>query len=121
MLNLLNKPMCDVMNKRLQKILMRVQFYNFKPNHIAGTSNKIADALTRLCGLVAKTHHTPMDNIRLLGMSKKADIYRKQLEIEDPLVLQLGIQAGLDMEYVEMVNAIENRTEFRNLPDPTVP
>ena len=48
---------------------------------------------------------------------KKADIYRNQLEIEDPLVLQLGIQAGLDLEYVEMVNAIENMTEFKDLPD----
>ena len=68
--------------------------------------------MSRLCGLVAKTHHTPLDNLRLLGMSKKADIYRKQLEIEDPLLLQLAIQAGLDLEYVEIVNVMKNRTEL---------
>ena len=96
---------------------MRVQYYNFNPHHIPATSNKIADALSRLCGIVAKTHHTPCDNIRLLGMSKKVDVYMKQLEVEDPLVIQLGIQAGMDLEYVEMVNAIENRTEYRYLPE----
>ena len=70
-----------------------------------------------MCGIVAKTHHTPCDNIRLLGMSKKADIYRKQLQVEDPLVIQLSVQAALDMDYGEMVNAIENRTYYRNLPE----
>ena len=75
MLDMLRKPLCDIQNKRLQKILMHVQYYNFNPHHIPATSNKIADA--RLCGIVAKTHHTPCDNIRLLGMSKKAAIYKK--------------------------------------------
>ena len=65
--------------------------YNFNTHHIPGTSNKKADALSRLCGIVAKTHHSPCDNIRLLGMSKKAEIYRKQLEVDDPLVIQLGV------------------------------
>ena len=37
-------------------------------------------------------------------------VYRKQVEIEDPLVIQLGIQAGLDTYYVVMVNCIENKT-----------
>ena len=69
--DMLRKPLCDIHNKRLQKILMRVQYYNFNTHHIPGTSNKIADALSRLCGIVAKTHHSPCDNIRLLGMSKK--------------------------------------------------
>ena len=53
---------------------------------------------------MAKTHHSPCDN-------------RKQLEVEDPLVIQLGVQAGLDLEYVEMLNHIKNRTELKNLPD----
>ena len=111
MLDMLKKPLCDIQNKRLQKILTRVQYYNFNTHHIPGTSNKIADALSRLCGIVAKTHHSPCDNIRILAMSKKADIYRKQLEVEDPLVIQLGIQAGLDLDYVEILNHIENKTE----------
>ena len=35
--------------------------------------------------------------------------------MEDQLVIQLGIKEGMDLDYVEMVNAIENRTEYRNL------
>ena len=72
MLDMLRKQLCDIQNKRLLKILMRVQYYNFNTNHIPATSNKIADALSRLCGIVSKTNHTPCDNIRLLPMSKKA-------------------------------------------------
>ena len=49
-------------------------------------------------------------------MSKRADIYRKQLEVEDPLVIQLGIQGGLDLGYVEILNHIENKTEYKDLP-----
>ena len=45
-------------------------------------------------------------------MSKKADIGRKQLEVEDPLVIQLGLQGGLDLEYVKILNHNENKTEF---------
>lgn len=97
MLDMLKKPLCDIQNKR----------------HIPATSNKIADALSRLCGIIAKTNHTPCDNLRLLPMSKKAEIYRKQLETEDPLVMRLAVQAGLDLEYVEMVNLVENRTEYK--------
>ena len=37
--------------------------------------------------------------------------------MEEPLVIQLGIQAGMYLKYVEMVNAIENRTEYKNLPE----
>ena len=108
---MLRKQLCDIQNKHLQKILMRVQYYNFNTNNIP------ADALSRLCGIVSKTNHTPCDNIRLLPMSKKAEIYRKHLETEDPLVIQLGIQAGIDLECVQMVNLIENRTEYRDIPE----
>ena len=33
------------------------------------------------------------------------------------MVIQLGIQAGMDLEYVEMVNLIENRAEYRDIPE----
>ena len=117
MLDMLKKPLCDIQNKRLQKILMRVSYYNFHTTHIPATSNKIADALSRLCGIIAKTNHSPCDNLRLLPMSKKAEVYRKQLEIEDPLVMRLAEQAGLDLEYVEMVNLVENRAEYKDIPE----
>ena len=119
MLDMMKKPLCDLNNKRLQKIMMKIMSYNFNPHHIRAAENRLADALSRLCGLVSKINHTPCDNIRLLGMSKKASIYKKQVEVEDPLVLQLGIQAGLDLEYVEMVSCIENRVEYKNLPEDT--
>ena len=68
-------------------------------------------------GCVGKTEHTPDDNIRLLPMSKKAEEYRKQLEVRDPLEQRLGDIAGEDADYVEMLSHIENCTEFKNLPE----
>ena len=37
MLDMLQKPLCDIQNKRLQKILMRAQYYNFNTHHIPAT------------------------------------------------------------------------------------
>ena len=39
--------------------------------------------------MVSKTEHTPDDNLRLLPMSKKAEVYKKELEVKDPLVEKL--------------------------------
>ena len=69
---LLSKSLCDIENKRLQKIISRAQKLKFVPNHIAGNNNEITDALSRLCRVISKTEHTPDDIIRLLPMSKKA-------------------------------------------------
>lgn len=74
LLDLLNKSLCVIENKRLQKILPRAQDFDFNPHHIAGVRNKIADALSMLCGIVSKTEHTPDGNLRLLPMTKKADL-----------------------------------------------
>ena len=49
-------------------------------------------------------------------MSKKAAIRNKQLETDDPLVMKITEEANMDPEYVEMMNDIENDTEFENIP-----
>ena len=48
MLDMLQKPIADIENRRHQKILTRLMNYNFSGNHIAGVDQKIADALSRL-------------------------------------------------------------------------
>ena len=57
---------------------------------MAGVTNQIADCLSRLCRVMLKTEHTPNDNLRLLPMSKKAEVYRKELEMKDPLVERIA-------------------------------
>ena len=117
LLDLLHKPLCDIENRRLQKILIRAQIYNFVPHHVPAERNEIADALSRLCGVVSRTEHSPEDNIRLLPMSKRAAIYKKELEIKDPLVESLAEAGGKDFDYINMLQDVENKTEFRFLPD----
>ena len=94
MLDLLGKPLCDIRNGRLQRILTRAQSFNFVPHHVPGVSNEIADCLSCLCGVITRTEHTPYDNIRLLPMSKKASVYKKELEIRDPLVERIAEIGG---------------------------
>ena len=74
LLDLLNKPLCDIENRRLRRILSKTQNFNFNPIHVAGVTYRITDCLSRLCGVVSKTEHTPDDNLRLLPMSKKAEV-----------------------------------------------
>ena len=66
---------------------------------------------------MSKTEHSPDDNLSLLPMSKKAEIYKKKLEIQDPLVKRLGDIGGEDFEYVGLLQRIENQTEYKHLPD----
>ena len=49
-------------------------------------------------------------------MSKKAYIRDKQLEKEDPLVLKIAEEANIDPNYIEMMNHIENDTDFDDIP-----
>ena len=75
LLELHGKHLCGIENKRFQRILTRAQSFNFVPHHVPGVSNEIADCLSRRCGVISRTKHTPDDNIRLLPMSKKASVY----------------------------------------------
>ena len=52
LLDRLDKSLCNIENKRLQKTLSRAQNFNFNPIHVAGVTNQIADCLSRLCGVV---------------------------------------------------------------------
>ena len=63
--------------------------------------------------MISKTEHTPDENIRLLPMNKKAEKYKKQMEIPDLLVQRLGDIAGEDADYVEMLSHIENRIKLK--------
>ena len=114
---MLNKSLCDIENKRLPKILERAQNLDFNPNYIAGVRNEIADALSRLCGIVSKKEHSPDNNLRLLPMSKNAEIYKKELEVQDQLVERLEHIGGGRLEYVELLQHIENQTEYKHLSD----
>ena len=51
-----------------------------------------------------------------MKMSKRATIRKKQLEEEDPLVIKVAEESNLDLEYLEMLNNIENDTETQDLP-----
>ena len=50
-------------------------------------------------------------------MSKRATVRAKQLEQEDPLVLNIAEEGNLDVEYLSMMNSLENKVETKYLPD----
>ena len=49
-------------------------------------------------------------------MSKKAAVYKKELEVRDPLVEKLAEIGEQDFEYITLLQNVENRTEFKHLP-----
>ena len=117
LLDMMNKPLADITNRRHQKILDRLQNYNFIGEHIPGVDNKIADCLSRLCRNIRQTHHYSQRMPRILPMSKRAKVYLKQVEILDPMVSQLATIAGNDLDYMEMMMNIENGTHQKDLHD----
>ena len=90
LLDLLDKSLCEVRNRRLQNILERVQPYNWKVEHIVSEKNKVCDALSGLCKSVAGySIYYPLTLPRLLDLNKKLAKHVKQLEKYDPLVQEI--------------------------------
>ena len=48
---------------------------------------------------------------------EKASVYKKELEIRDPLVERLGEIRGQDHDYINLLQNVENRTKFKHLPE----
>ena len=116
LLGMFSKSLSDIENKKLQKIMEWASSYSWTLTHIKGSKNKICDALSRLCKqvcLLTCKYDTPAP--RLLPMSKRATVRAKQLEQEDPLVLNIAEAGNLDVEYLSMMNSLENKIETNDL------
>ena len=50
-------------------------------------------------------------------MSKRASTRQKQLEEEDPLVIKIAEEGNIDIEYLERLNALEDNTDKKELPN----
>ena len=96
LLDMLEKPIANISNRRHMKILSNLMSYRFNPCHIPGVSNKIANALSRLCRQVVQTTHYPAQMPRILSMSKRASVHKRQLEVLDPLVQELAEAGAAD-------------------------
>ena len=93
----------------------RVSPYDFNVNHIPGHKNRICDYLSRMCKAVAGYSHLyPTRSPRLISLSKKLAKRCKQVEIHDPLVIELAEIAAGDIEYLAMVKDIESNIPARS-------
>ena len=117
MLGLLNKYTADVDNRSLQQILIRAANYNWKCTYIREKHIRVADALSRLCKSICSYSYSFEKNIlRLMTLSTRRALRAKQVEKEDPLVLQIGEHGSEDEEYVDMMNCLENE-DYNFAPD----
>ena len=95
----------------------RVSPYDFDINHIPGHKNRICDYLLRMCKTVAGYSHLyPTRSPRLLSLSKNVAKRCKQIEIHDPLVIELAEIAAGDVEYLAMMKDIESNISSKDLP-----
>ena len=87
---------------------MRAGNYNRKTTYIRGRHNRVADALSRLCKTICTYSYKYEKNFPgLMKLGTKRALRAKQLEKEDPLVLQLAELGSEDEEYVNMFNCLE--------------
>lgn len=87
LLGMFGKTLADITNRKLQKIMKKTQNYAWSLTQIKDETNKIEDALSRLCTQICLySHHYENRKPRLLNLSKRATVRQKQLESDDPLV-----------------------------------
>ena len=84
---------------------------------MTGKDNRICDALSRLCRTVTQTGHYPLPTKQILPMSKKVSTHVKQLEIMDPLVIDLAAAGAEDESYMCMLNDLENGVKGKDLEE----
>merc|ERR1711888_9426 len=114
---MLKKPIDQILNLRHQKILLTSAAYNLTGEHISGANNKICDGLSRLCTTVKHNVNISLPTPILLPISKKVSTSTKQLEILDPLVIELAVPGAVDESYVIMLNELENEFRGKELGD----
>ena len=91
LLGMMGKHLAVIENRKLQKLPEKAANYSWKLQYIKGKEKKIADALSLLCTKISLySHKNKSKNPRLMSMSKRATLRLKQLETEDPLVMQLA-------------------------------
>ena len=95
----------------------KLMYYNFKFHHIPGKSNKIADCFSRLTRRIRETEHFEISEPILADHAtiKKVGI-KSGVQIEDPWVEKLAKAASGDIKYNLMVQHLETKTEFTNIP-----
>ena len=73
LLDMMEKPLADIQNQKIQKILDKAQNYHWETIHISAEENEICDALSRLCTRICfDGHKYQIPRPRLLKMSKAA-------------------------------------------------
>ena len=95
----------------------KLMCYNFKFHHIPGKSNKIADCFSRLTRRIRETEHFDISEPILADHATIKKVGRKSgVQIEDPWVERLARAASGDIKYNLMVQHLETKTEFTNIP-----
>ena len=62
------------------------------------------------------SHHYDNRKPRLLNVSKRATVRQKQLESDDPLVENIANEGNIDIDYLRMMDQIENKVHLAYLP-----
>ena len=81
---MMEKPLADIENGKIRKILEKAQNYHWETQHIPAEENEICDAFSRLCTQVCfDGHNYDTPRPRILKMSKVAKVRRQQMEKMD--------------------------------------
>ena len=90
--------------------------YNFKFTHIKGTSNSIADCMSRLTRCIREVPHYPLADPTLVTRAKTVKGSQEQIQRGDPWIQRLAEAGMKDMESLSMIHSIEAGTTPTDLP-----
>ena len=113
---MMKKPMADIENGKIRKIMEKVQNYHWETVHIPAEYNEICDAFSRLCTQICfDGHNYDTPKPRILRLSKAMKVRRQQMEKLDPFVERIAEEANLDPDYIEMLNILEADVPYEEI------
>ena len=88
---LFSKPLANIKNKHQRAMIENMMCFNLKFHHIAGTSNAIADCLSRLTRRIREAQHFPLSDPILADYAvvKKLKGYKDNIETDGSWVQRL--------------------------------
>ena len=111
---LMQKCISEIENPRLQKIISRCNFFNWKVSHVKGTDNNFIDTLSRANRQVLEAPAINTWDPRLGSISSNKKIATAQLSIIDPWVQRIAEVASEDMSYLQMVNDLNTKKPHKH-------
>ena len=111
--SLVYKPLADIMNPRVVRILEKLRLFNIDMRWIPGSENVAADCLSRLSKPTQECPEVPLCIPIVSHVSRKASL---EPDLLDPYLLEIAERAKMDPSYMQSLDLLKSGTPTKNFP-----